>query len=261
MVYSPLEQFEPVSLFSIFFGRMNLSITNISLLFIFILLVLVFLVNGYFFYFEGANNTVKLNLNDKISYLSGSFSRPNFVNENKLTVHSNKEISFINQLNSNFLSNLELSSYKFNKSNVLSGLNAKFMDIYLKTFYSLLKSGSVSINKGMPFSTTISEVLKLSVKKSDTTLFTFVPKVNSETNFKRLFVPTVLVYLLENIYDFILGQVKSGIEGDTKVSIRFFPLIFVVFNFILLANLLGLIPYSSTVTAYIIITLTLALMI
>jgi hypothetical protein len=177
-------------------------------------------------------------------------------------LHPNKEISFINQLSSNFLSNFKLSYYKFNKSNVLSGVNHKFMNTYLKTLYSLLKKGSISVNKGVSFSTNISELLESSsTKKSDTTLFTFIPKVNSDTNFKRFFIPTVLVYLFENIYDFILGQVKSGIEGDTKVSIRFFPLIFVVFNFILSANLLGLIPYSSTVTAYIIITLTLALMI
>ena len=40
---------------------------------------------------------------------------------------------------------------------------------------------------------------------------------------------------------------------------RFFPLLFTVFTFILFSNLLGLIPYSFTITSHLIITFALAL--
>ena len=98
-------------------------------------------------------------------------------------------------------------------------------------------------------------------KNNKSTLFQFFNSLNKEKGFKRLFVPTVLIFIFESIFQFILDQVKAGIEGDNKTSVKFFPVIFLLFNFILLANLLGLIPYSSTVTAYIIITLTLAMMV
>jgi F-type H+-transporting ATPase subunit a len=42
---------------------------------------------------------------------------------------------------------------------------------------------------------------------------------------------------------------------------RFFPLVFSLFMFILVANLIGLIPYTFTVTSHIIITVSLALLV
>ena len=55
MVYSPLEQFEPVSFFGVLLGNINLSITSITFMFFFIMAILPFLMNGSLFYFNVKN--------------------------------------------------------------------------------------------------------------------------------------------------------------------------------------------------------------
>ena len=42
---------------------------------------------------------------------------------------------------------------------------------------------------------------------------------------------------------------------------KFFPLVFTLFMFILVANMIGLIPYTFTVTSHIIITASLSLLV
>ena len=54
-------------------------------------------------------------------------------------------------------------------------------------------------------------------------------------------------------------MVKDSIE--VQKSIRFFPYNFLTFLFIIFCNVLGLIPYSSTVTRYISVTFTLTLIV
>ena len=46
-----------------------------------------------------------------------------------------------------------------------------------------------------------------------------------------------------------------------KEGMKFFPLVFTLFMFILVANMIGLIPYTFTVTSHIIITAALALIV
>jgi F-type H+-transporting ATPase subunit a len=64
--------------------------------------------------------------------------------------------------------------------------------------------------------------------------------------------------LVEMIYDFVADMLRqaSGEEG-----MRFFPLVFALFSFILVLNLFGLIPGFFTVTSHIVITATLALIV
>jgi ATP synthase subunit 6 len=57
-------------------------------------------------------------------------------------------------------------------------------------------------------------------------------------------------------YQVVLNIVK---ENAGEKGIRFFPLIFTTFMLILGCNLLGMIPYSFTVTSHLIITFTSAL--
>jgi F-type H+-transporting ATPase subunit a len=68
-------------------------------------------------------------------------------------------------------------------------------------------------------------------------------------------VPTRLQSMAELCYTFIRDMVKDvcGEEG-----IKFFPLIFTIFVFILACNLLGLLPASFTVTSHIAVTFALA---
>ncbi len=71
-------------------------------------------------------------------------------------------------------------------------------------------------------------------------------------------VPGRLQALAEMAYEFVAGMVRSaaGEEG-----MRFFPLVFSLFMFILVCNVIGLIPYSFTPTAQIVITAAFALLV
>jgi ATP synthase subunit 6 len=71
-----------------------------------------------------------------------------------------------------------------------------------------------------------------------------------------LVVPHSWQLLLESIYHFIIDMIHDtiGIKG-----FKYFPFVFVTFIFILLANLLGMVPYTFTVTSHVIITFSLGL--
>ncbi len=72
---------------------------------------------------------------------------------------------------------------------------------------------------------------------------------------KRSLVPGRLQAAAEMSYEFVADTVRStaGNEG-----MRFFPFVFSLFMFVLFANLLGLLPFSYTVTSQIIVTFALA---
>jgi F-type H+-transporting ATPase subunit a len=67
----------------------------------------------------------------------------------------------------------------------------------------------------------------------------------------RALVPGRFQSIAEMSYEFVANTVRSsaGTEG-----MRFFPFVFSLFMFILVANLIGLIPFSFTVTSQIVIT-------
>nr|QQO99824.1 ATP synthase subunit 6 [Selaginella nipponica] len=70
-------------------------------------------------------------------------------------------------------------------------------------------------------------------------------------------VPNAWESVGELIYDFVHTVVKEHL-APPAVKQRVFPLIFGTFTFLALANLLGMIPYSVTVTSHFISTLGLA---
>ena len=71
----------------------------------------------------------------------------------------------------------------------------------------------------------------------------------------RGLVPGRMQSLAEMSYEFIAGILReaAGTEG-----MKFFPLVFSLFMFILFANLIGMVPYFFTVTAHLIVTAALA---
>jgi F-type H+-transporting ATPase subunit a len=73
---------------------------------------------------------------------------------------------------------------------------------------------------------------------------------------KRSVVPGRLQSLAELSYEFVANTIHSTAG---KAGMKFFPFVFSLFMFILVANLVGLIPYTFTVTSHIIITAALAL--
>jgi F-type H+-transporting ATPase subunit a len=72
----------------------------------------------------------------------------------------------------------------------------------------------------------------------------------------RALVPDRMQSLAELSYEFIAKMVResAGSEG-----MRFFPLVFTIFMFVLFANLLGLMPYFFTITSHIVVTACLAI--
>ncbi|QCI65055.1 F0F1 ATP synthase subunit A [Phreatobacter stygius] len=74
----------------------------------------------------------------------------------------------------------------------------------------------------------------------------------------RALVPSRWQSLAEMSYEFVANTVRqsAGHEG-----MKFFPLVFSLFMFVLIANLVGLIPYTFTVTSHIIVTFLLAMLV
>src|ERR687888_1206545 len=74
----------------------------------------------------------------------------------------------------------------------------------------------------------------------------------------RALVPGRLQAVAEMSYEFIAATLRdtAGPEG-----MKFFPLVFSIFMFILVLNVIGIIPYAFTVTSHIIITVAFALLV
>lgn len=71
-------------------------------------------------------------------------------------------------------------------------------------------------------------------------------------------VPTRLQVMAEALYDMVASMVRDNVGSEGRA---FFPFIFTLFIFILFANMLALIPGSFAVTAQIIVTFFMAIMI
>jgi len=75
---------------------------------------------------------------------------------------------------------------------------------------------------------------------------------------RRQMVPGRMQSLAELAYEFIADTIRSTM-GDG--GMRFFPLVFSLFMFILISNVVGIIPYNFTVASHIVITAALALLV
>jgi ATP synthase subunit 6 len=71
-------------------------------------------------------------------------------------------------------------------------------------------------------------------------------------------VPSAWQSCAEFVYEFIYFNVLS--ENVKKNGPLYFPFLFTIFTFIFFCNLMGMIPFSFTVTSHIVITLGLAIM-
>ncbi|MFN7027523.1 MAG: F0F1 ATP synthase subunit A [Pseudorhizobium sp.] len=73
---------------------------------------------------------------------------------------------------------------------------------------------------------------------------------------QRGLIPGRAQSVAEMSYEFIAGMLR---EGAGNSGMKFFPMVFTLFMFILTANLLGMFPYFFTVTSQIIVTFALSL--
>jgi len=83
--------------------------------------------------------------------------------------------------------------------------------------------------------------------------FSSEPKPRNTTSF--FLIPNNWQFLIEAIYDIILQLLFDNINSKGE---KYFPFISVLFTFILLSNLIGLIPYSFTITSHLLVTFTLS---
>lgn len=74
----------------------------------------------------------------------------------------------------------------------------------------------------------------------------------------RNLIPTRLQSVAESIYEVVDNMTHEVLHENART---YFPFVLTLFVFILFANVLGLIPYSFTVTSHIVITLALALVV
>lgn len=74
----------------------------------------------------------------------------------------------------------------------------------------------------------------------------------------RAVVPGRLQAAAELLYDFVYNMAVDQIGPEGR---RFFPFVFTIFTFVLMGNLLGLVPYSFTYTSHIAVTAALAVMV
>ena len=78
----------------------------------------------------------------------------------------------------------------------------------------------------------------------------FTVSVNS-----RSLVPSRLQIISESIYSFIANLLNDTVGNEGK---KYFPFVFSIFMFVLIGNMIGMIPYSFTFTSHIIVTFALA---
>jgi len=74
----------------------------------------------------------------------------------------------------------------------------------------------------------------------------------------RSLVPTRMQSVAELSYEFVANMVRENVG---QAGMKYFPFVFTLFMFILVLNLIGLIPYTFTVTSHILVTFALAAMV
>jgi len=74
----------------------------------------------------------------------------------------------------------------------------------------------------------------------------------------RRLVPTRMQSIAEVLYEFIADMIR-GAAGEQ--GLKFFPLVFSLFMFVMVSNMIGIIPYTFTVSSHIIVTVSLALLV
>jgi F-type H+-transporting ATPase subunit a len=78
------------------------------------------------------------------------------------------------------------------------------------------------------------------------------------TTTSRALVPGRMQSIAELSYEFVANTLRSSAGNE---GMKFFPLVFTLFMFILAVNLLGMIPYTFTVTSHLVVTVMLAMLV
>lgn len=193
----------------------------------------------------------------------------------------NKVISYVLVIANTYFRSKEIKAAKdkwfaFRNIYYIPGIESEYSREFHRALYHVLKSNKLDLFNGYSLFNNIqlyftnflntlyvlSKRVHLNESLVDAKLSV---KVNSfmkrSLHSIEYFVPYFSIYAFQNVYNVILGMIKENIGGNMARAVRFFPFIFTLFVFILSANLIGLIPYSTTVTSYLIITFAAAVMV
>jgi len=121
--------------------------------------------------------------------------------------------------------------------------------------FEILPLEPIYIN-GIDFSITNETVILSILLYSFTVLFS---SCKNPKDFTLNLIPNKFQIIFEIVYKMILSLVVDNLGKETGQ--KFFPIIFSIFFFVVSLNLIGLIPYSFTLTSHLIVTFALALFI
>src|SRR5258706_10960671 len=74
----------------------------------------------------------------------------------------------------------------------------------------------------------------------------------------RQLVPGRFQSMAEISYEFVANTIRSSAGSE---GMKFFPLVFSLFMFIMVSNVIGIIPYQFTIASHIIVTAAMALLV
>jgi ATP synthase subunit 6 len=265
----------------LFFFNIDISITNVTIIFLYIFLVFLFIFNGRNLNISIFNSQRLKFLNSYLMFNAGDL---NVDLDSIIVIDKRKEKIIFSNTILNFILFLLSSSQIKKMVGLLKGIHFnnlvincfifEFDSSYLahKIFLRSLKSNNFnSLKKSdefeLYFVSFLSDLFvksinfRLSSIQNQLKAFNVIYLFINFKNFSKSFVSYINIFVFENIYNVLLNMVKENISGNIKRSVRFFPFIFSLFIFILIANLIGLIPYSSTITSYLIVTFAMAIMV
>lgn len=126
-------------------------------------------------------------------------------------------------------------------------VNSPLEQFQITTLFSI-KLGSINIS----FTNTS---LFMFIVCASIILFVMLGTVNSTIVTRNNVSANLWQAVVEMVYEFVLAVI---IENIGQKGLRYFPFIFTLFMFILFCNLIGMVPYTFTVTSHLIVTFGLA---
>lgn len=105
------------------------------------------------------------------------------------------------------------------------------------------------------------EIFNMNISFTNSSLMMMLALFLIITSFNRAIINNKIIpvrkqAVVESIYEFVYNLVNENIGEKGN---KYFPFIFILFIFILTLNLIGMIPYSFTVTSHLIVTFFLSL--
>jgi ATP synthase subunit 6 len=271
MYYSPLEQFEPIPYFFPFkLGFFYIFGTNVTYILI-LLLGIFFFINGSFWSIISSNNTNKnlyssvLNMDNSgksilfFKIISLPFNYITFFYKNMIFPFFFKSS---NSLFNTVPSKISILLINYKKNLFRSLTNYSISGNY-NTMYNYIYSTKLNSNGSFSMLSYNFCSIKIAQNCSTKNYFLYFLRVFFFfTFFFKKLISNLYNIIIFQIYDFVLNTVVTSFSSsDLKKSLKYFPFFLSMFFFILLINTIGIIPYSSTVSSYLSVTLILTLII